>query len=348
MKNNLFYYATSELSQDAFICWLASFALEDAKPDQALRECAREMLTLFVPELKGHEFTLRGVRRQEKNIDVLLSVASGGKEYKIVVEDKTYTNEHDNQLIRYLDYLRDTYPGCIACGVYYKTGFQSDLSQVKQAGYRIVTRAHMLELLSAYTDKTVNQIFLDYFEYWNDFHRNALLYQTLPLSRWDWSQIYAFYDDLQNGGFGEKREVWIGYGYVANRSGGFRGLWTGTYDDYREIRGVRCELYLQIEPEWNYDTNGYIFPICLKLAPKPASGQDVLAGDIRNAVVYDASWKYRLSEFHFSKPRRFASGRHMTIGRYDASCKDAVQLENVLSTAIEDYKRLLDCLKNHD
>ena len=77
MKNNLFYYATSELSQDAFICWLASFALEDAKPDHALRECAREMLTLFVPELKGHEFTLRSVERQEKNIDVLFSVASG-------------------------------------------------------------------------------------------------------------------------------------------------------------------------------------------------------------------------------------------------------------------------------
>ena len=29
MKNNLFSYATSELSQDAFICWLCSFALPE-------------------------------------------------------------------------------------------------------------------------------------------------------------------------------------------------------------------------------------------------------------------------------------------------------------------------------
>ena len=32
LKNNLFNYATSELSQDAFLCWLASYALEDAEP----------------------------------------------------------------------------------------------------------------------------------------------------------------------------------------------------------------------------------------------------------------------------------------------------------------------------
>ena len=53
LKNNLFNYATSELSQDAFLCWLASYTLEDAEPDDALRSCAREMLELFVPEFNG-------------------------------------------------------------------------------------------------------------------------------------------------------------------------------------------------------------------------------------------------------------------------------------------------------
>ena len=53
LKNNLFNYATSELSQDAFLCWRASYALEAAEPDDALRSCAREMLELFVPEFNG-------------------------------------------------------------------------------------------------------------------------------------------------------------------------------------------------------------------------------------------------------------------------------------------------------
>ena len=37
LKNNLFEYATSELSQDAFICWLASYAHEEAEKDAALK-----------------------------------------------------------------------------------------------------------------------------------------------------------------------------------------------------------------------------------------------------------------------------------------------------------------------
>ena len=80
LKNNLFNYATSELSQDAFLCfcWLASYTLEDAEPDDALRSCAREMLELFVPELKGRPFTLQDVERQVWHIDVLLTAELAG------------------------------------------------------------------------------------------------------------------------------------------------------------------------------------------------------------------------------------------------------------------------------
>lgn len=49
MKNNLFQYATKELSQDAFICWLCSFALEDAKKDDMeLVMCAKELICKFL------------------------------------------------------------------------------------------------------------------------------------------------------------------------------------------------------------------------------------------------------------------------------------------------------------
>ena len=73
LKNNLFNYATSELSQDAFLCWLASYALEDAEPDDTLRSCAREMLELFVPEFNVLPFTLTDVERQVWHIDALLA-----------------------------------------------------------------------------------------------------------------------------------------------------------------------------------------------------------------------------------------------------------------------------------
>lgn len=48
-KNNLFRYATSELSQDAFICWLMSFAHKDhLQEDAVLRECAQKLLHKMV------------------------------------------------------------------------------------------------------------------------------------------------------------------------------------------------------------------------------------------------------------------------------------------------------------
>ena len=56
-RNNLFSFATSELSQDAFIGWLMSFALpehEDEEPQ--LADCARELLRLMV----GHDRQNRG------------------------------------------------------------------------------------------------------------------------------------------------------------------------------------------------------------------------------------------------------------------------------------------------
>ena len=162
MKNNLFNYATSELSQDAFLCWLASYALEDAEPDAALRACAKEMLELFVPELKGRPFTLENVERQVGHIDVLLTAELEGTIYKIIVEDKTYTREHSNQLARYMKEVQEKYPTCIPCGVYYKTGFQSDLSAVSEAKYQYVSLEMMLNLFRPYVEKTNSQIFRDY------------------------------------------------------------------------------------------------------------------------------------------------------------------------------------------
>ena len=90
-----------------------------------------------------------------------------GTTYKIIVEDKTYTSEHNNQLLRYKEEIQEKFPGCIPCGVYYKTGFQSDLSAVHKAKYQYVSLEKMLDLLGRYVEKTDSQILRDYYGYWN-------------------------------------------------------------------------------------------------------------------------------------------------------------------------------------
>lgn len=45
-KNNLFSFATSELSQDSFLGWLLNFAHKEHKnEDIALFECAKELVS---------------------------------------------------------------------------------------------------------------------------------------------------------------------------------------------------------------------------------------------------------------------------------------------------------------
>ena len=53
----------------------------------------------------------------------------------------------------------------------------------------------------------------------------AQSYQTVPLAQWDWRCLYAFYDALKNSNLPEEKQVDMDYGYVANPTGGFEGLW---------------------------------------------------------------------------------------------------------------------------
>jgi len=341
MKNNLFYYATSELSQDAFICWLCSFAFKD-NSDPVLHNCAQQLLRLFVPELATADIALLDVERQVGRVDVLLTLSAGEKIYKVVVEDKTFTSEHDNQLLRYLEQIESAYPECVAKGVYYKTGFQCDLSTVIDAEYTIISREQMLSFMTPYASQTQNQIFLDYYRYWNSFQKDVEKYQSLPVSQWDWKQVNGFYDSLHASRYFEKHNLWMGYGYVANQTGGFHGLWFGANDCCVNINGIPFELFLQLETVTGNPSSAQL---CLKFCAKEDIVDREALSHCRDQVVYDDNWNYTLKEYHFCKPRRLARGRHMTIGVYVCEINDHRELLNSFEAAIQDYNRLLSSFR---
>lgn len=338
MKNNLFYYATSELSQDAFICWLTSFALEEAK-DELLKECANDVLRHFVPELSDKTFVLQNVERQVRNVDVLLTLCLGEDTYKVIIEDKTYTSEHDNQLLRYLDDIQKLYPAARIRGVYYKTGFQNDLFAVHAAGYTIIDRQTILCILKPYAEQTNNQILRDYYEYWSEFQKETEQYGTLPVGRWTWKQINGFYEHLDKQETLQNMGLWCGYGYVANQTGGFYGLWTGCEQYQICVNDVLFDLYLQLEV---YEGNPSDLQLCLKFCAKEDNISKDRLRSCRDQMVYDENWNYKLAEFGFAKPKRLGSGRHMTIGVYQHSVADAEQIKAALIEGVKAYKRLLD------
>ena len=106
VKHNLFAFATSELSQDAFFCWaLDCLNLDEDSPLYGLGRSFWSLLSGRknddLPKIKGVV-----IRRQFKHMDVLaLVVYSDGTVDALVIEDKVYTSEHDDQIQKYLTEL---------------------------------------------------------------------------------------------------------------------------------------------------------------------------------------------------------------------------------------------------
>lgn len=354
LKNNLFEYATSELSQDAFICWLASYAHEEAEKDAALNECARKMLEMFVPEFEGKNFKLLNVERQVDKIDVLLTVECEKKVYKIIVEDKTYTSEHDNQLKRYVDGLAEKHEEntVIVKGVYYKTGFQSDLSSVEDAHYEIISREKMLNLMQQYVDKTNNQIFISYYNYWNSKQKLVETFKTLPVIDWSWWAVYGFYDYLHTKtDFLDNHEFKSNYSYVSNVAGGFECFHMPLKDANKELFIVdqidkdgkvikhKCWLYLQIETIIGAKKTN--MEIRLKVANDNENNTRVNTYDLKNKFLT----KYVYGNTKFVKPASLRTGKWMTVGIYDVKFgeNDGIEvLMKSLENAISDYKMILE------
>lgn len=111
-KPNIFNYATSELSQDAIIAWL----LEWAKPKHIntnlkLHKLGKSFLQSLLDKDEKNNLILNEnynfeIKTRYKKIDVFVSIFLEDKEIAIIIEDKTYSKNHSNQLIRYKELIK--------------------------------------------------------------------------------------------------------------------------------------------------------------------------------------------------------------------------------------------------
>lgn len=125
-KQNIFTYATSELSQDAFIAWLCA-----NYDSNRLAEVSKKFIGLLAGESDGDVAKISEVKVEKQHkckdgaIDVLVLYKIDGKQKVLVIEDKTYTKEHDEQIIRYVTEIKEEYntlPDDAFSCAYYKTG----------------------------------------------------------------------------------------------------------------------------------------------------------------------------------------------------------------------------------
>ncbi len=120
---NIFKYATSELSQDAFLCWL----IENAKNEYKETEL-HKFAKLFVSELldnKISEFEIKNIEKQDKKIDVFIDLEDDkGNKIGVIIEDKTSSYLHDDQILRYVENKKKEDYNKIYV-VYFKSRFMS-------------------------------------------------------------------------------------------------------------------------------------------------------------------------------------------------------------------------------
>lgn len=308
---NLFQYATSELSQDAFLCWLMAWSASEYKEiDSQLHDAATSFISMIfkLHDIPAPKIQSIEIIRQFKSLDILAIV---NNEYAILIEDKTHTKNHSGQLSRYKESVKAEYPKLIQLAVYFKIGDQSNFRSVTKAGYVPFTRRLMLTILQDGIQNGVgNPIFTDYYRHLQQLEESISAYKTLPVTEWKTHAWQGFYQALQT-------EIPGDWGYVANPRGGFWGFW---WESQAEGR-----YYMQLEQE--------------RLCVKVTAGEEENRSELRIKAIKEILEISETRNLHLNKPARTRNGNTMTVAeRKDYIVTDAEGFLD-LSKTIEELKK---------
>lgn len=298
MNPNLFTYATSELSQDAIICWLLEWAkLENKEVDTALHIVGISFLDSLFAKFKdvespSHYHSIK-IYKQYKNIDVFCVV---NDEYALIIEDKTNTNNHSKQLEKYLNEIQKEYSENKILPIYFKTGDQSSYASVSDKGYKVYLRKDFLSVLEL---PFKNDILHDYRLHLKKIEQNIHSYKTKSVEEWSSYAVKGFYMALQN-------ELQDGnWDYVPNASGGFWGFWW-----HNQMLGNH-RIYMQIDA-----TKKKNMPRKMELKFKVTSDtKEKVDKSIINFWKHHI--KYNSDEYTIKKPKVVRAGRWTTVGIMD-------------------------------
>ena len=222
MRSNIFDFATSELSQDAFLCWLLQWAdTRCAEESSALHRAGRHLLSAMLEMHTGalRETTTVDIHRQFGGADVVCIIDG---HLALLIEDKKNADVHGDQLGRYIEVIRKRLPECAVLPTYVKTGDQSsvDYKAVEEKGYKLFLRGDLLKVLRTERIAGVgSDIFSDFLENLEEHEADVASFSNKPVD--DWTEKYypwiGFYQQL------EREFAGLNWSYVP--LGDFLGAW---------------------------------------------------------------------------------------------------------------------------
>ena len=299
-RPNLFRYGRKELSQDAMICWLLDWANEchakaDNEADRHLHECGQKLArALFAKHDRAGPDKICKVElgQQVASIDVLAWVNG---EYAILIEDKTDTEAHGNQLQRYHDHVLKG--GCASeklFPIFFKTGNMSarkerSIEDIRlDPPYRVFGRQDFLNSMKGY-DRRSSPIMTDFIHYMEERECYFKSWRHIsPKHCWSGDAWQGFYrcleDKLDNSD----------WNYVPNPTGGFFGLWW-----YFKDHSSGDKVYLQAEEK----------KLCFKIEILENANRGERRWHWHERVVNAG----KPMDMDIDKPDRFGNGKHMTV-----------------------------------
>ena len=351
-RNNIFNFATSELSQDAFICWLCNWVNFDDNDLSEDEKKLKELATDFIEKMSGEKLGDRkvNIKRQYQKIDVLLEIQNKTEfiekipvvDMYVIIEDKVGTSLHSDQQKTYRNLIlkknkEDNGNKAEIKVVYYKIYDEDNMERLKEDGIDIIfERKDMLALLKKYKNSFNNILVEDYYNYLNNIEKDVNSYIDKKLEDWNSNCYIGFFKELKN----EKnllehaigRQKDCSWGYVNNSSGGFMGMWwfplkmdeisqvTKKFQLWQNQLELNNDLYLQIEQFYKKEKEIYnkknIIAVKYSLGDKDDEKYDEkvkISSEIRNKIYEELKEKLKEKGIEFYK-KRFVAGQYMTVG----------------------------------
>ena len=196
---SLFSYATKELSQDAFFCWLLEWSSEKYK-NTDLYSISKN----FIKSIIGDDITINKIviKRQYKFIDFYIIINDN---VIISFEDKVKSKFHGDQLQKYKVIMEKKYPNSKKIFVYIKTDLimEKERIEVEKNGYIIID---IIKLKAILLPDSKNNIYQDFYVILHQKINSFLNFENIDRKNW-------------------KRNEWLGFFYKLSRKVNYYQFW---------------------------------------------------------------------------------------------------------------------------
>jgi hypothetical protein len=220
MRPNIFKYATSELSQDAFFCWLLEWSKEEYAGED-LNTISLNFINYILEntnKAKIDAINTIEIVKQEANIDFLVKI---NNIVMIVFEDKIGTQHHDNQLVKYKQYIEKNYKNYQVSYVYLKSDiiWKDEKKEIVKAEYFMID---IFDLAKVLKKTSANELFNDYVQSLISRLNVYNSYSMLPFAEWKnnndiWLGFYEYLEnEIDTSGIGfwaGGLKTWFGLGH---------------------------------------------------------------------------------------------------------------------------------------